>query len=100
MEIKNLIYQTGKILYKIVEIPFNVLVGNYSPQNQEIIKEKKQLKEKIKNLDSILKNLKIKRTEKFVKDLEKNLERKNPLAYQIYRNINLHRNMEKNYLIN
>ena len=100
MEIKNLIYQTGKILYKIVEVPFKAIIGNYSTESQEKIKEIKHLKNQVKSLDSELKNLKIKRTEKFVKDLEKNLERKNPLAYQIYRNINLHRNMEKNYLIN
>ena len=100
MEIKNLIYQTGKILYKIVEVSLKAIIGNYSTESQEKIKEIKHLKNQVRSLDSELKNLKIKRTEKFVKDLEKNLERENPLAYQIYRNINLHRNIEKNYLIN
>ena len=39
MEIKNLIYQTGKILYKIVEVPFKAIIGNYSTESQEKIKE-------------------------------------------------------------
>ena len=100
MENKNILYNVGNILYQIVEIPLKAIIGNYSTESQEKIKEIKHLKNQVRSLDSELKNLKIKRTEKFVKDLGNNLERKNLLAYQIYRNINLHRNMEKNYLIN
>ncbi len=76
MEIKNLFYQTGKILYKIAEVPFNVLVGNYNPKNQELIKRKRELKAQIKNLDSIKEenSLKIKNLD----SLSDNLKYANP----------------------
>ena len=61
MEIKNLIYQTGKILYKIVEVPFKAIIGNYSTESQEKIKEIKHLKNQVRSLDSELEEAKLER---------------------------------------
>lgn len=103
MALKNYFYNTGKILYKIAKVPFNILVGNYLPKNQELIKINREFREEIKSLNEISKINKLKLEAKLKDEIELKevkLKEENPLAYQIYRNIELHRNMGKNYLIN
>lgn len=48
----NCLNQIGKILYKFVEIPYNVLIGIYNPEYQQKLKEKRELEARIKSLDS------------------------------------------------
>ena len=69
--IKDYFYNTGKILYKIAEVPFNILVGNYSPENQKIIKENRELRNKMKTLDRELEN--ISKTKAYLKEKQKKL---------------------------
>ncbi|MDP2672623.1 MAG: hypothetical protein Q8O84_02315 [Nanoarchaeota archaeon] len=70
MKIKNLFYQTGKILYKVVEFPFNILRGYPNHENPEKIRERGKIKAEIKSLESKLK------------------EKKEDLAYQLLKKIN------------
>jgi len=78
----NYLNQTGKILYGIFTFPYKVLIGYYNPEYQQKLKKNKELKEKIKSLDSGLEQTK--------------LEREN-LASQLLNRINLNRKIMENH---
>jgi len=51
-KMKKITYQTGKILYNIATFPLKILIGYYDPKKQKILKENRELKSKIKSLDT------------------------------------------------
>ena len=67
----NYLNQAGKIFYEILKFPYNVLIGFWSPEYQQKLKNNKELKEKIKSLDYKIAETKSEKEDSAYRILEK-----------------------------